>query len=62
MGKTDKATLQYALAALAIVGAIAHNIWGTPSVMLDNLFTTIITATVWGGFQRQQGKKEGGPK
>lgn len=54
----DKAHLQYALAALAVVAAVAHNIMGVPSTTLDTLFTTIITATLWGGYQRTKGKNE----
>lgn len=62
MGKIDKAGMQYTLAAFALAGAIIQNIYGTPSAMLDNLFTTIITATVWGGYQRSKGEREGGNK
>jgi hypothetical protein len=59
MDKTDKAIVaQHVLAALAVIGAVAQNIWGMPSPTLETLFTTIITATVWGGYQRKRGRTD----
>lgn len=57
-----KANAQYALAGVAVIAALLQNIFGTPSPVLDSILTTIITATVWGGYQRTKGQKEGQEK
>jgi len=50
---------QYALAALAMVAMVALNIWGTSDPALTSVLTSVITAAVWGGLQREAGIKVG---
>lgn len=48
---------QYVLAALSIVALVVINIWGRESEGLNTVLFGVITATTWGGLQRQQGLK-----
>lgn len=59
--KTIDATvwLQYALAALALVALVVLNVWGKPDDALSTVLVSVISATVWGGLQRQSGIKKG---
>lgn len=56
--KTSLATLaQFGLAALAMVALVALNLWGTSDPALTSVLTSVITAAVWGGLQREAGIK-----
>jgi len=48
---------QYALAALALVALVVLNLFGTSDPALTSVLTSVVTAAVWGGIQREQGKK-----
>lgn len=48
---------QYVLAGLSIVALVVINIWGRESEALNAVLYSVISATVWGGVQRQAGLK-----
>lgn len=50
---------QYALAAMAIIALVVVNIWGKESEALTTALVSVITASLWGGVQRQKGLQTG---
>lgn len=52
------AIAQYALAMVALICSVIINIFGTESETLNTVLVSIISSTVWGGIQRQQGARE----
>lgn len=48
---------QYILAVVAIVALVVVNIWGKESEALTTALISVISATIWGGWQRKQGLK-----
>lgn len=57
MGLSVGTIAQYLLAALALVALVVLNLYGTQDSALTTTLTSIITAAVWGGIQREQGIK-----
>lgn len=47
---------QYLLAMSALMAVVINNLFGVESTTLNSLCSTIITATVWGGYQRKRGR------
>lgn len=58
-GQSLQTLVQYGLAALALIALVVLNIWGSPNEALTTALITLISATVWGGLQREKGIKVG---
>ena len=58
-GQSFQTLMQYGLAALALIALVILNIWGNPNEGLTTALLTVISATVWGGIQREKGIKVG---
>ena len=58
MNTNKGAILQYVGAGVILICAVVYNIFGTETAFINNIFTTLTTALVWGGYQRQKRKNE----